>query len=756
MAVPRARDLSFLDSGALAFAAPLLEAIEAPPLPLEIAGLPYTLEQKLGRGGMATIYLAHDAKHDRRVAVKVLHPELISRMGGERFVQEIRLTARLQHPHILGLLDSGVFGSPHEAGALAGRPYYIMPFVDGESLRARLARKGTLPIGEALRVLREVADALSYAHEQGVVHRDVKPENILLSRDHAVVADFGIAKALVASQTVDGAHPPSNLMTDSSLMGTPAYMAPEQAAGEAQKAQIDHRADLYAWGVVAYELLAGRHPFRDGRRMSSQELPTARLRHTPRPLQEVALGVPGEVAALVMRCLAKPPAERPGSAAVIVAALDRAVLTPRPVSSRRVLRRMAVLGVLLLLGTLGARAYWRTRLAAHPEEVLGSGDPDIDVPAVQAAVDRGGNVILKGRFSFARSPTKPVAPILAANWYPPAAEVLVSKAVTISGVRDLHGVMTTIAAGTLPFYVDAPGEAVTIRGLRFVRPTADAILVHAARGLEIAATKIEGVVPFAGGGEGISINTLGAIPLPASAGTPQSVSGHLVIASNEIDATGGTTRDATTGIMVFSVGQSPDREVDLEIFGNHVENTTGSTLNIRRVNGRVRVLGNTLRTSHESAGHDNAAVRLVNTGSYLMANNAIECKWADAAGIVVFSQFAEWPMERATVEDNEVLMSPPAGVVLGDSSVGINVKGFAQGVVVRHNHVRGHAWAALTVSAFRGGIPVGNTLINNRLNDFKAVAADIVVGSGVRKTRIVRPGARGTVTDLGDGTIIEP
>src|SRR4029077_3695177 len=157
----------------------------------------------------------------------------------------------------LGLLDSGVFGPPHEAGALAGRPYYVMPFVDGESLRARLARKGTLPIGEALRVVREVADALSYAHEQGVVHRDVKPENILLSRDHAVVADLGIAKAIVASHTVDGADPMSNLMTDSSLMGTPAYRAQEVAAGGPQ---IAHRADLYAWGVVAYELLAGRHP----------------------------------------------------------------------------------------------------------------------------------------------------------------------------------------------------------------------------------------------------------------------------------------------------------------------------------------------------------------------------------------------------------------------------------------------------------------------------------------------------------------
>jgi serine/threonine-protein kinase len=429
-----------LEQGALVFAAPLLEAIEATSLPLEILGLPYTLEQKLGRGGMATVYLAHDAKHDRRVAVKVLHAELTTRVGGQRFVQEIRLTARLQHPHVLGLLDSGVFGP--EVGALAGRPYYVMPFVNGESLRARLARKGTLSIGEALRVLREVADALCYAHEQGVVHRDVKPENILLSRDHAVVADFGIAKALVASHTGDGAHPASNVMTDGSLMGTPAYMAPEQAAGEAQ---IDHRADLYAWGVVAYELLAGRHPFRD--RTRSQELATAHMRQTPRALQEVAPAVPREVAALVMRCLAKPPAERPGSGAEIVATLDRAavtaaplpVLTPRPVSSRRVFRRLAAVGVLLLFGAVSAIVYWRSlqrersavgsaaqRLATPAAVVLGSGDPNTDVPAVQAAVDRGGNVILKGRFSFARSPTKPVAPLLASGWVPPAAEVLVS------------------------------------------------------------------------------------------------------------------------------------------------------------------------------------------------------------------------------------------------------------------------------------------------------------------------------------------
>jgi serine/threonine-protein kinase len=221
----RAVTPSFLDSGALVFAGPVLAASGAAadhalPVPRALQGIVrqatrhataaplspdcadlegstlYILERKLARGGKATVYVARDAKHDRCVAVKVLDAELTERVGAERFVQEIRLTARLQHPHVLALLDSGVF----EAGALARRPYYVMPYVTGESLRARLAR-GPLGVGEALRVLREVADALSYAHEQGVIHRDIKPENILLSRGHAVVADFGIAKALVASQS---------------------------------------------------------------------------------------------------------------------------------------------------------------------------------------------------------------------------------------------------------------------------------------------------------------------------------------------------------------------------------------------------------------------------------------------------------------------------------------------------------------------------------------------------------------------------
>jgi serine/threonine protein kinase len=806
---------SFLDSGALIFAAPLLKATvssgESPgpernleettellrvlarehagdlagfSVPPESApterGLSYKLERKLGRGGMATVYLAHDAKHDRRVAVKVLHAELTACLGAQRFVQEIRLTARLQHPHVLGLLDSGVFGP--EAGALCGRPYYVMPYLERESLRARLARGGSLAVGEAVRVLREVADALCYAHEQGVVHRDIKPENILLSRDHAVVADFGIAKALFASQTSEAANHTSSGTTGGTLtqlgtlLGTPAYMAPEQAAGEEQ---VDHRADLYAWGVVAYELLAGRHPFWD--RMSPHELATAHMHEMPRPLREVAPAVPLALAALVMRCLAKAPAERPSSGAEIVSTLDTVAVTtasavaPRLGSSRPVRpRKMAALVVLLLLGAVGTSTYWRSArrdsqrgiatdgsaaqrmavaasAAALAVVVTGTGEPAIDVPAVQAAVDQGGDVILKGHFSFGTPPTKPVAPLLASGWYPPAAEVLVLKAVTIFGARDAHGEMTTIEAGTIPFYVNAPGERVTIRGLRFVRPIAVAILVYAVRGVEIASCRIEGVVPFAGGSEGIAINTRGEIPMPASPGNPENVSGHLLIARNDIDAVGGTAHDATTGVLVFGVGQSPNDEVDLDIIGNDIRNTTGSTINIRRVNGRVRVLGNTLRTSHEVAIGGNDAVRLVNTGSYLMANNSIECKWADAAGIAVFSQFAEWPMERAIVEDNDVLMSPPPGTVFGDFSAGINVRGFAHGIVVRHNRIRGRARAALAVYVFRGGAPTDNAFINNRFDHFEAALAHIFVGSGVLMRRIVGPG---TVFDEGEGAII--
>ncbi|HEY4101160.1 MAG TPA: serine/threonine-protein kinase, partial [Gemmatimonadales bacterium] len=189
----------------------------------------YTIEGELGQGGMATVYLAHDVKHDRKVAIKVLRPELAAVIGAERFLAEIKTTANLQHPHILSLFDSGT---------VDGTVFYVMPFVDGESLRDRLTREKQLPVDDALRIAREVADALEYAHHHGVIHRDIKPENILLHGGHALVADFGIA--LAASKT-GGAR-----MTETGMsLGTPQYMSPEQAMGERE---LDARTDVYALG----------------------------------------------------------------------------------------------------------------------------------------------------------------------------------------------------------------------------------------------------------------------------------------------------------------------------------------------------------------------------------------------------------------------------------------------------------------------------------------------------------------------------
>ncbi|MDH3571239.1 MAG: serine/threonine protein kinase, partial [Gemmatimonadota bacterium] len=202
----------------------------------------YTIERELGKGGMATVYLAEDVKHHRPVALKVLRPELAAALGPERFLREIEIAANLHHPHILPLYDSG------EA---EGFLYYVMPYVEGESLRDRLEREKQLAIDDALQVAREVADALSYAHAHGVIHRDIKPENILLESGHAVVADFGIARAVDAA---GGAR-----LTETGIaIGTPAYMSPEQAGGEKD---LDGRSDLYSLGCVLYEMLAGQPPF---------------------------------------------------------------------------------------------------------------------------------------------------------------------------------------------------------------------------------------------------------------------------------------------------------------------------------------------------------------------------------------------------------------------------------------------------------------------------------------------------------------
>ena len=231
----------------------------------------YAIERELGRGGMATVYLAEDVKHHRRVAVKVLRPELAATLGEDRFFREIEVAAQLQHPHILPLLDSG---------QAEGFLYYVMPYVEGESLRERLAQHGELPVHDAVRILSEVVDALAHAHQHGVVHRDIKPDNILLSGRHALVMDFGVAKA------VSEASGRQKLTTAGVALGTPAYMAPEQAAADPH---LDHRVDIYAVGALGYELLTGRPPFTG---LTAQEVLAAHVTQAPESVEQRRAGLP--------------------------------------------------------------------------------------------------------------------------------------------------------------------------------------------------------------------------------------------------------------------------------------------------------------------------------------------------------------------------------------------------------------------------------------------------------------------------------
>jgi serine/threonine-protein kinase len=310
----------------------------------------YRIERELGRGGMATVYLAHDVKHARPVALKVLHPEVAVTLGPGRFLREIQLTARLQHPHILPI---------HDSGEDAGQLWYSMPFVAGESLRERLIRDGTLPEAEALRIMREVAVALDYAHRQGIIHRDVKPENILLSEDHPLVADFGIAKAATSGENLTAAGIP---------IGTPAYMAPEQIEGEPN---IDGRADVYAMASVLYEMLVGTPPF-----VGSPHTVMKRRLSGPAPsLAGARPDLSPGVAALVDKGLSAEPAERWASAAEfarMAASLGGGATMatpPEPAFSlrppRTVWRKPALVGAALLAAG-AAILLLRPRVAATP------------------------------------------------------------------------------------------------------------------------------------------------------------------------------------------------------------------------------------------------------------------------------------------------------------------------------------------------------------------------------------------------------
>jgi len=306
----------------------------------------YEIEREVGAGGMATVFLARDLKHDRKVALKVLKPELTAVLGPDRFPREIKIVAQLQHPHILPL---------HDSGETDGFLYYVMPFVDGESLRAKLERDGRLPIGDALRILREVVDALATAHAHGIVHRDIKPDNVMLSGRHALVTDFGVAKAVSESGG-------EKLTTVGVAVGTPHYMSPEQAMGEAQ---LDHRADIYAIGVMAYEMLTGEPPFAG---KTSQAVLSAQVIERPTDIRERRSSVPGPVADAIMRCLEKEPADRWQSAEELLRHLEAVAVTPsggmtptdtRPVQatpvrhSRRRWWIPSIAAALIVLGSLG-------------------------------------------------------------------------------------------------------------------------------------------------------------------------------------------------------------------------------------------------------------------------------------------------------------------------------------------------------------------------------------------------------------------
>jgi serine/threonine-protein kinase len=314
----------------------------------------YRIERQLAAGGMAVVLLAEDIRHHRRVAIKVLHAELSALLGPDRFLREIELTANLQHPHILPLFDSG---------SASGLLYYVMPYVEGETLRTRLDRERQLPIAEAARIASEIADALDYAHRHGVIHRDVKPENVLLHEGRVLVADFGIARAV---RNAGGAR-----ITETGIsLGTPQYMSPEQATAERE---VDQRSDIYSLGAVLYEMLAGEPPHTGP---SAQAIIARVVTEKPRPVTAFRDTVPPALADIVHTALAKLPADRFGSAAEMRAAFAQPEVSARPHSSGTTTTRMrtrvggaALIGLAAALGWLGARAVGSAERAGPPSRL---------------------------------------------------------------------------------------------------------------------------------------------------------------------------------------------------------------------------------------------------------------------------------------------------------------------------------------------------------------------------------------------------
>jgi len=327
----------------------------------------YLIERELGQGGMATVYLAEDLKHHRMVAIKVLKPDLAAALGAERFLREIETTAGLQHPHILPLYDSGTV-APGEGDTIL---YYVMPYVEGESLRDRLDREKQLPLDEALRIAREVADGLSFAHARGIVHRDIKPDNILLASGHAMVADFGIARAVSAA----GAE---RLTATGMSIGTPMYMSPEQAAGEPD---LDGRSDLYSLACVLYEMLAGQPPFTGP---TAESVVHQHMSAEARSVSQLRPAVPPAIADVLSRALAKNPADRFSPAAHFADALSAPAAGGaggRRAAPSRVVIGLATAGILVAVAAVVVLA---RRPAGAPAITIGrtaqvTRDPGLEV-----------------------------------------------------------------------------------------------------------------------------------------------------------------------------------------------------------------------------------------------------------------------------------------------------------------------------------------------------------------------------------------
>ncbi|HZJ00354.1 MAG TPA: protein kinase [Gemmatimonadaceae bacterium] len=304
-------------------------------------GTAYTIERELGGGGMSRVFLATENRLGRKVVIKVLSPDLAAGVNADRFEQEIRLAARLQQANIVPLLATGDTN---------GLPYFTMPFVEGESLRTKLKTHETFAMAESVSILRDVARALSYAHAAGVVHRDIKPDNVLLSHGAAMVTDFGIAKALSAARA-EGAD--TTLTQAGTSLGSPGYMSPEQVAGDPN---VDHRADIYAFGCLGYELITGQPPFTAS---TPQRVLAAHISETPKPVASQRSGVPRELASLIMRCLEKDPARRPSSADEIIAALGDTSTSGSNVIAKPNSRWIAIAATVLVLiaGAAFAKLY---------------------------------------------------------------------------------------------------------------------------------------------------------------------------------------------------------------------------------------------------------------------------------------------------------------------------------------------------------------------------------------------------------------